>query len=76
MANDKPIHNVKIGSIRAAVWANEGKKGVWYNVTVTRSYHDGEAMQDTTSFGTGDLLAVSKAADLAHTWCLENRPTN
>ena len=76
MANNEPIHKVKIGSIRAAVWANEGKNGTWHNVTVTRTYREGEELRDTTSFSPADLLAVAKAADMAHTWCLENKPSN
>lgn len=73
MANNKPAYEARIGKIRAAVWENCGEKGAWYNVTVTRSYLDGKAWKDTTSFRPGDLPAVRKLADLAHTWCLDNR---
>jgi hypothetical protein len=73
MANNKPAYEARIGKIRAAVWENKGEKGVWYNVTVTRSYLDGNEWKDTPSFRPDDLLAVGKLADLAHTWCLEQR---
>ena len=57
-------------------WANDGENGKWHNITVTRSYHDGEKLRDSTSFGVGDLLAVAKLVDLAHTWCIDNKPQN
>jgi hypothetical protein len=73
--NNKPVHEVRIGSVRAAVWLNEGKNGPWHNVTITRTYQDGDDYRETSTYGIGELLAVAKAADLAHTWCLENKLT-
>ncbi|MCI0642564.1 MAG: hypothetical protein L0Y70_26090 [Gemmataceae bacterium] len=64
----KPAHEVRIGRIRATIWANENDNGVWYNVTLTRSYRDNEEWKSSASFGRDDLLVVAKAADLAHTW--------
>lgn len=70
MANDKkrPVHEIRLGRIRAAIWENATEKGVRHNVTVSRLYKDGEQWKDTTSFGRDDLLLVAKVADLAHTW--------
>ena len=73
MANEKPVFEIRIGNVRAAVWANQGKKGSWYNISVTRTYRDGNTPKDSSSFGTGDLLAAAKVLDLAHNWCLENK---
>jgi len=66
----KPIHEVRLGFIKAAVWKNETESGVRYNVTFTRIYRekDDENWKHTDSFGRDDLLLVGKVADQAHTW--------
>lgn len=73
--SNRPVYEVRFGTIRAAVWANQNEHGVMYNVTLSRSYktNDGE-WRDSDSFGRDDLLAASKALDVAHTWiCNEQR---
>ena len=44
MAKDKtkPVHEVRLGRIRAAIWENETQVGIRYNVNVARIYKDGE----------------------------------
>ena len=68
--NQKPVHEVRIGAIKGAVWKNETANGVRYNVTFTRLYRDKEQDQwkSTDSFGRDDLLVLGKVADTAHTW--------
>lgn len=65
-----PIHEVRLGRIKAAVWKNETEGGVRYNVTFTRLYKekDDKDWKFTDSFGRDDLLLVSKVADKAHSW--------
>ena len=69
-ARSRPVHEVRLGAIRASVWANEGENGTRYNVTFDRAYKDGDAWKSTSSFGRDDLLVLAKAADQAHTWIL------
>ena len=64
----KPIHEVRLGSIKAAVWRNETEAGVRYNVTFSRLYKDGDSWKSTESFGRDDLLLLGKVADQAHSW--------
>ena len=65
----KPVHNIQLGRIKGAIWANNSNgKGVRYNVTVTRSYLVGEVWKDSSSFGRDELLLVIKVLDQAHTW--------
>lgn len=64
----KPIHEVRLGSIKAAVWRNKTEAGVRYNVTVSRLYKDGDNWQSTDSFGRDDLLLLAKVADHTHSW--------
>ena len=64
----KPAHEVRIGSIKAALWKNDTDNGVRYNATFSRLYKDGENWQSTDSFGRDDLLLLGKVANEAHTW--------
>lgn len=67
-ARTRPVHDVRLGSIRASIWANDTESGTRYNVTFDHSYRDGEVWKSTASYGRDDLLVLAKAADLAHTW--------
>lgn len=64
----KPMHQVRIGAIKAAVWKNETESGPRYNTTFSRLYKDGDEWNNTDSFGRDDLLVVAKVADQAHSW--------
>ena len=72
MTNNKPAHEIRIGSIKAALWANETEHGKRFSVTPSRLYKDGEQWKSTDSFGRDDLLLLAKVLDAAHTWILEN----
>ena len=65
----KPVHEIRLGRIRAAIWANHnGGRDVWFNVTVSRLYKDGDRWQDTATFRRDDLPIVSKAIEMAYAW--------
>ena len=64
----RPVHEVRIGLIRAAVWANSTRDAVIHNVTFERRYRDGEEWKSTNSFGRDDLLKLAKVADEVHSW--------
>ena len=40
---NKPVHDIRLGAIKAAIWANSTPKGTRHSVTLTRLYKDGEA---------------------------------
>jgi len=68
----RPVAEVRLGGIRAAIWKNENEKGgAWYNATFERSYRDEDKHRSSQSFGRDDLLALAKVADLAHTRIFE-----
>lgn len=71
MAN-KPVHEVRLGSIKAAIWANDTQNGTRHNVTFARLYKDGDAWKSSESFGRDDLPLVGKVADMAHSWIFEH----
>jgi hypothetical protein len=64
----KPVHEVRLGSVRAAIWKNESHGVVRFNTTVTRLYKDGDAWKSSDSFGREELLLLAKVADQAHSW--------
>ena len=67
----RPVHELRLGRIRAAVWENSTQNGTRYNVTISRLYKDGDDWKDSTSFGRDDLPLLAKVADLTHTWIFE-----
>ncbi len=64
----KPVHEVRLGFVKAAVWRNENESGVRYNATFSRIYKDGDEWKSTDSFGRDDLLLLGKVADETHSW--------
>lgn len=71
MAKNRPIHEIRVGKIKALVWANETVNGVRHNVTVARLYKDGHQWRSSDSFGQEDLPTVCKVLDLTHTWIFQ-----
>jgi len=67
----RPVHDLRLGRIKAAIWANGTENGTRYNVTFSRIYKDGSQWKDSTSFGRDDLPLIAKVADLAHTWIFQ-----
>lgn len=72
-AKDKrPVHEIRFGRIKAAIWENESQNGTRHNVTLQRLYVDDAGQwQNSSSFGRDDLPLVMKVADLAHSWIYE-----
>ena len=68
---NQPVHEVRLGGIKAAIWQNQTEAGVRYNVTFERLYNQEGEWRSTTSFGRDDLLLLGKVADQAHTWIIE-----
>jgi len=69
---EKPVHEVRLGRIKAVIWGNEAENnGVRHNVQLRRIYKDGEEWKQSDSFGRDDLPLVAKVADMAHTWIHE-----
>ena len=67
----KPIDEVRLGRVKAAIWQNEvqtedGKGFVRYGVTFERIYRNAEGQwRGTSSFGKDDLLLLAKVAEAA-----------
>ena len=70
---NKPSHVVRYGAVKAVVWQNQTSNGPMYNVTVARTYRDGEEWKESSSFGADELLTLAKALNEAHTWIFAQR---
>ena len=70
MNTEKPVQEIRLGSVKVSLWANSFENAVRYNATVCRLYKDGEAWKTSESFGKDELPLVIKALDMAHTWML------
>ena len=68
MPKDKPIHEVRMGMIKVAVWKNDSQNGVLYKAPFSRIYRAGNEWKTTESVGRVDLLVLAKVADQAHSW--------
>ena len=69
----KPVHEIRMGRIRASVWENDTANGTMFNVTFSRLYKDdNDAWANSSSFGRDDLPLLGKVTDRAHSWIFDN----
>jgi hypothetical protein len=71
MSQDKPVHEMRLGRVKAVIWRNETDLGVRYNIKFARLYKAGDQWQSTDSYGRDELVLLSKLADMAHTWVFQ-----
>jgi hypothetical protein len=74
---NRPVHEVRFGRLKATIWKNEGDKGPWYSVSLSRSFQDANGQWQTTqSFGARDLLEVAKLCDMSHSFVVAEMTKN
>jgi hypothetical protein len=62
----RPVAEVSVGCVHAAIWRNESEGRAFYNTTFDLRYREiGSEWKTSNSYGHLDLLALSKAAHLA-----------
>ena len=65
--SNKPTKTLRDGAISATIWKNEGEKGIYYSVDLSRSYKNGnDEWKETNSYSGADLLKVSHLAARAY----------
>jgi len=68
---NKPVNEIRIGSIRATIWGNEGSGSddSWFSVTVSRLFKDAnDSWRSSSTFRQRDIPMLIKALDGAFTW--------
>ena len=48
MVQTRPVHEIRLGPVRAAIWANETEVGIRHSVTLERLYKDAEGRWKNT----------------------------
>jgi hypothetical protein len=69
---ERPVHEIRLGKVKAAIWRNESERGVRHNVTFSRVFKTESGWENSTSFGREDLPLVEKVSNLAHLWVYEH----
>jgi len=70
---NKPVHEIRVASVKAAIWSNALPNGVRHSVTLTRLYKDGDAWKSSSSFNRDDLLVLGRIATAAFDWIVANQ---
>ena len=76
---NRPVHEVRVGLIKAAIWRNERKDGdrkfTLYSTSLQRSYKDEKGDWQTTSesWRPEDLPVLEKVAAKACDWILSQQ---
>ena len=66
---NKPVHEIRLGRIRLAIWANQTRADqVQFGITLSRIYRDGDRWNDSQTYYPDDLLVVSKIVHMAYVW--------
>ena len=72
---NQPVHEERLGRIKAVVWENETKNGSMFNVQFCRVYHDpNSGWQESSSFGRDDCLVLARLAELVSVWIYRQPP--
>lgn len=66
-AQNRPADTLRDGSLKATIWRNEGEKGAYHTVNLSRTYKDDQGnYHDTGSFRAQDMLGLSELSRQAH----------
>lgn len=70
--NNRPVHEIRMGAVKASIWKNEAKNGgSFYSASFHTLYRDPEgSWRRSSSFGREDLLLLAKVADEVHSYML------
>ena len=74
MKNNKPIHEVKIGAIKAEIWEADGVKGPFFSVVVCRLYKVGNKWEEAKSISGRDISKLREVLRQVNLWLLEHEP--
>jgi len=67
-----PVHELRIGLIKARIWKRRTRSGVRHTVSVVRLFRNGDVWKESARFGRDDLPMLRLALDRAYGWLLSN----
>lgn len=69
----RPVHSFQCATVRASILRNEGKRGAFHAITLSRTFMDAEGHPKSSgSFGKNDLSAVANVVGQAEQWIREH----
>ena len=68
MTNNKPIHQLKEGRVRAAIWPTGSGGAHGYSFTFERLYKQKESWKSASSFYIDDIERLEKVLSEARSW--------
>jgi hypothetical protein len=68
MEDQRPIHTISNGTVRACIWRNASAKKLFHDVTFFRSYRKGDGWGTSSSFGAKELPLLATTILDAHAW--------
>jgi hypothetical protein len=71
MSYQSPVHEIRVGAVRATVWEASAVEGPRYRISIARVKRPGEFDFRADRFDPEDLPLVAEAMDLAHLWICE-----
>lgn len=72
----RPVHEIRIGLIKACIWQKQTRPDVRHSISVVRLYRNGDVWKESARFGRDDLPLVRLVLDRAHTWILRQSQSN
>ena len=66
----KPVHQEKLGRVRASIWANKTERGLLYSVTLSRSFKKGTEWKNSSSFSREDFPLIARLLEASERWML------
>ncbi len=64
----KPIENIRVGNVQAAIWENQGDKGNFMTASFSRSYEKNGEWKKAYDFSPAQLADLQRAAKEAETF--------
>ena len=71
MNRQTPVHEIRLGAVRAQIWEESALEQSQYRVSVSRVVRPGERAAHLDRFDAEDLALVAEVADLSHLWICE-----
>lgn len=74
MAKQRPVHEIRLANVKAAIFGNQTQNGIRYGISLQRLYKDENGKWDSTAtFGRDELPIVEKVCNQCYLWIHEQQ---